>query len=157
MFDLMHTPDLFGWTERSDIEIVHISMIELSDSIGFGYDLSDTQDGLKYWRMIFIFCGKHPILMTRMQVSDLGPMCPLVYSFTRHIVSSFVKESVPILHTTYKCLHSDIRYMRSFKPFVCSGGPGVLGKCLQERADNIWRKLLKIHFTVTLVKNVKKI
>ena len=34
------------------------------------------QDGLK--RMGFIFCGKHPLLMTRIQVSDPEPMDPLV-------------------------------------------------------------------------------
>ena len=45
MFDLMHTPGLLGWINRSDIEIVQISIL-----IGFGYDLSDTQDGLRYWR-----------------------------------------------------------------------------------------------------------
>ena len=53
-------------------------MIELSDLIGFGYDLSDTQDGLKCLRMDFIFCGYHPLLLTRNYVSDLGPMDPLV-------------------------------------------------------------------------------
>ena len=36
-----------------------------------GYDLGDTQDGLKCWRMGFIFCGKHPLLLTRIKVSDL--------------------------------------------------------------------------------------
>ena len=44
MFDLMHAPDLLGWVKRSDMEIVHISIICLN-LIGFGYDLSDTQDG----------------------------------------------------------------------------------------------------------------
>ena len=53
------------------------NLIELSDLIGFGYDLSDTQDGLECWRMGIIFCGKHPLL-TRIQVSDPGPMGPLV-------------------------------------------------------------------------------
>ena len=53
-------------------------MIERSDLIGFGYDLSDTQDGLKCLRMGFIFCGNHPLLLTRIHVSDLGPMGPLV-------------------------------------------------------------------------------
>ena len=41
----MHIPDLLGWVKRSDIEIVQISIL-----IGFGYDLSDTQDGLRCWR-----------------------------------------------------------------------------------------------------------
>ena len=37
-------------------------MIELSESIGFGYNLSVTQDGLRCWRNgINIFCY-HPFL-----------------------------------------------------------------------------------------------
>ena len=28
--------------------------------------------------MDFIFCGKHPLLITRIQVSDLGPKGPLL-------------------------------------------------------------------------------
>ena len=36
MFDIIHTPGLLGWV---------IVQIELSDLIGFSYDLSDTQDG----------------------------------------------------------------------------------------------------------------
>ena len=49
MFDLMHTPDLLVWVKRLDIDIVQgkYMLIELNDLIGFGYDLSDTQDGLK--------------------------------------------------------------------------------------------------------------
>ena len=43
----MHTPDLLGWVKRSDIEIV---LIKHSELIGFAYDLSDTQDGLRCWR-----------------------------------------------------------------------------------------------------------
>ena len=31
------------------------NLIELSDLIGFGYDLSDTQNGPKCWRMGFIY------------------------------------------------------------------------------------------------------
>ena len=54
------------------------NFIELSDLIGFGYDLSDTQDELKCWRMGFKLCGIHPHLLTRIKVSDSGPMCPLV-------------------------------------------------------------------------------
>ena len=53
-------------------------MIELSDLIGFGYDLSDTKDGLKCWRMGIVFCGKHPLLLTRIQVSNPVSMGPLV-------------------------------------------------------------------------------
>ena len=50
---------LLGWVKRSDIEIVQIrhNLIELSDLIGFGYDLSHTQDELRCWTMGFIFCG----------------------------------------------------------------------------------------------------
>ena len=29
--------------------------------------------------MGFIYCGKHPLLMARIQVSDPGPMDPLVF------------------------------------------------------------------------------
>ena len=39
LLDLMHTPDLFGWVRRSDIEL----LIELSELICFGYDMSDTK------------------------------------------------------------------------------------------------------------------
>ena len=42
----MHSPGLLGWVKMSDIEIVQIVLIEHSDLKGFGYDLSDTQDGL---------------------------------------------------------------------------------------------------------------
>ena len=52
------------------------NLIELSDLIGFGYGLSDTKDGLKCWRMGFP-------LLKRIQVSDPGPMNPLVYMSTR--------------------------------------------------------------------------
>ena len=50
----MHTPVILGWVKRSDIEIVQISTIWI---IGFGYGLSDIQDGLRCWRMGFIVCG----------------------------------------------------------------------------------------------------
>ena len=73
----MHTPGLLGWVKMPDIETVQVSIIWLN-LIGFGYDLSDIQDGLKCWRMGFIFCGKQYLLMTRIQVSGLGPMGPLV-------------------------------------------------------------------------------
>ena len=45
IFALMHISVLLGWVKRSDIEIVQISIL-----IGFGYDLSDAQDGLRCWR-----------------------------------------------------------------------------------------------------------
>ena len=71
MFDIMHTIGLLNCADTYDFVV-------LSDLIGFGYDLSDTQDGLKCWRMGIIFCGKHPLLLTRIQVSDPGPMGPHV-------------------------------------------------------------------------------
>ena len=52
-------------------------MIELSDLIYFGYDLSDTQDRLWCWSngvMGFMYCGKHPLLMTRIQGNNIGVM-----------------------------------------------------------------------------------
>ena len=66
--------------KRSYIEIVLIckSIMELSGLIGFGYDLSDSQDGIKCCRKGFILCGKDPLLLTKIQVSDQGPVCPLV-------------------------------------------------------------------------------
>ena len=52
----MHTPFiLLGKTVRHCHCADKYDFIELSDLIGFGYDLSDTQDGLKCWRMGFIF------------------------------------------------------------------------------------------------------
>ena len=60
----MHTAGLLGWVKMPDIETVQISIIWLN-LVGIGYDLNDIQDGLKCWRMGFIFCG-------------LGPMVPLV-------------------------------------------------------------------------------
>ena len=47
------------------------NLIGLSALIDFGYALSDTQDARKRWRIGFIFCGEHPLLLTRIQVSDL--------------------------------------------------------------------------------------
>ena len=85
----MNTPGLMSWIKRPDIESVLISIFfELSDLKGFGCDLSDSQGGLKCWRMAFTFCGKHPLLLIRIQVSDPGPMGPLVFcscaSLSRH-------------------------------------------------------------------------
>ena len=74
VFDLMHTPDLLGGVKMSDIEIVQISifLIELSEFIGFGYDLDDTQDGLRCWRNRIYILWLTPYLVTRIQVSDPG-------------------------------------------------------------------------------------
>ena len=47
LLDLMLTPSPLGWVKRSDTEIM---LVELSELIGFGYGLSDTQDGLMSWR-----------------------------------------------------------------------------------------------------------
>ena len=55
------------------------NLFELGNLKGFDYHLSDIQDGLKSWRIRFIFCGKHHLLLTRIQVSDPGPMYPLVF------------------------------------------------------------------------------
>ena len=38
-FDLMHTPDFLGWVRTC-------TLMDLSELIGFGYDLNDAQDGL---------------------------------------------------------------------------------------------------------------
>ena len=86
------------------------NLFECSDLIGFGCDLSDTQDGLKCrrmgplicgkhslllkriqvsdtqdglkcWRMGPLICGKHSLLLTRIQVSNPGPMGPLFYNY----------------------------------------------------------------------------
>ena len=58
MFDLMLTPDFLSWVKRSDIEIVPKSfLIEPSGLIGVGYNLSDTQDGLRClerWELYFV-------------------------------------------------------------------------------------------------------
>ena len=43
-------------------------MVELSDLIGFGYDQIDIQVGLGTGEVGFIFCGKRPLLMTRIQM-----------------------------------------------------------------------------------------
>ena len=52
MFYHIHTPDLLGWGKMSDIAIV---LIELSELIGSGYDLIDTQDGLvEKWDSYFM-------------------------------------------------------------------------------------------------------
>ena len=79
MFDIMHTLGLLGWVKGQTLSCADkYNLIELSDLIGFGYHLIDSQDGLKCWRMGIIFCSKHPLLLTRIQVSNPGPMGPLV-------------------------------------------------------------------------------
>ena len=70
----MRTLDLLGWVKRSDIEIVQISIFCLILAV---YDLSDTQDRLRCGEMGFVLCGKHPVPMTRVQVSDQGTKAPL--------------------------------------------------------------------------------
>ena len=56
----MQNPYLLGWVNKSDAVIVQ----------------SDTKDGLILGveEMGFIFCGQHPLLVTRTQVSDPGPI-----------------------------------------------------------------------------------
>ena len=39
--------------------------------------------------MIFIFCGKHPLLLTKIQVSDTGLLDPLVYFVIDFSTASF--------------------------------------------------------------------
>ena len=53
MFELMHIHVRLSRVKRSDIDFCadKYNLIVLSDFIGFGYDLSDTQDGLEYMRM----------------------------------------------------------------------------------------------------------
>ena len=45
----MHTPDHLGWVkyQTSTFCADKYILIELSNLVDFGYDLSDTQDGLK--------------------------------------------------------------------------------------------------------------
>ena len=76
----MQTPDLLGCIKRSDIEIVQIRLflIERSELIGFGYDLSNTQDGLRLRRNGIYILWLTTHLVTRIQVSDPGPKGPLV-------------------------------------------------------------------------------
>ena len=84
LFDIRHTPGLLGWVKRTGMEIVRYlkyNLIDLSDLIGFGYYLSDTQGELECWRMGFIFCGKNLLLLTRIQMSDPGPTGLLVMVF----------------------------------------------------------------------------
>ena len=45
LFDIMHTPCLLGWVKGQNCADKY-NLIELIDLIGFGYELSDTQDGL---------------------------------------------------------------------------------------------------------------
>ena len=51
MPDLLNKPNLLGLVKISDINFLcqkYIS-IKLSNLVGFGYDLSYTQDGLRCW------------------------------------------------------------------------------------------------------------
>ena len=50
--------------------------IELSELIVFGYDFSDTQDDLGVGEMGV----KHPLLVTRIKVSNTGPKGHLVFN-----------------------------------------------------------------------------
>ena len=66
----LHTPGLLGWVKC------------LTLKLKIDYDLIATQDGLGVGEMGFIFCGKHPLLVTGIQVSDPGPIGPLVLKKT---------------------------------------------------------------------------
>ena len=80
MFDIIHFPGiLIGQNGHQNCEDKYIFILtELSSLIGFGYDLSDTQDGLKSWRMGFMVCGEHPLFLTKNQMSNSGPIGPPV-------------------------------------------------------------------------------
>ena len=80
MFDIIHFPGfLIRQNGHQNCEDKYIYILnELSSLIGFDYDLSDTQDGLKSWRMGFMVCGKHPLLLTKIQMSNSGPIGPPV-------------------------------------------------------------------------------
>ena len=59
------------------------NLIELCDLIGFGYDLNDTEDGLKFWIMGIVLY-KNSLLLTRIQVSDIkGPWALLLLLNTK--------------------------------------------------------------------------
>ena len=60
-------------------------MVELRDFKGFVYVLSATQNGLNCLRMGFIFCGKHLLHITSIQVSDQGTIHSLVLSIDGHM------------------------------------------------------------------------
>ena len=85
----MHTPNLLGWVKNvktlNCADKYKYNLIELNDLIDFGYDDSDTQDGFKCWRMGYTSCCKHSFLLTWIQVSDPGPMGPVV-SHSNHIL-----------------------------------------------------------------------
>ena len=49
--------------------------------IGFGYDQMDIQVGLGTGEVGFVFFGKHPLLVARIQVIDPGLKGPLVCFF----------------------------------------------------------------------------
>ena len=88
---------------RGSIASSRPNLIELSNLIGFGYDLSDNRDGLKCWRMGFIFGGKHPLLLTRIQMSNPGPMGSHVFNcwcLINSLISetNIILEQRPVLH-----------------------------------------------------------
>ena len=89
------TPHIFWVGHGSCAD--NYNLIELSDLIGFGYDVSDTQDGLKCWKMGFIFCGKHPLPLTRIRMSDPGPkgsLVKLLIFFLIIVIQSVVNTSI---------------------------------------------------------------
>ena len=76
MFDLMLTPEGFGW----DIKIVQISIFWLNIVTWYVLVMIWVipKMDLGVGEMGFIFYGEHPVLVTRTRVSDPGPMGPLV-------------------------------------------------------------------------------
>ena len=57
---------------------ISIFRLELIELIGFGYDLSDNQDGLRCWRNEIYILWISSFLVIKIQVSDPGPTGPLV-------------------------------------------------------------------------------
>ena len=101
MFDLMYTPDLLGWVKRSDIEIIYF--IELSDLIGIGYDLSDTQDGLiGVGEMGFIFyCDNDSGEQSRAH----RPSCCIKSSATHYYHLCFNQPKPHVLARKFTCCY----------------------------------------------------
>ena len=63
--------------------------------------LSETQDELKCWRKGFIVCGKAPLLVTRMQVSE-GPSCLFYLIFPIPIGASLKRICFPLIYSFLK-------------------------------------------------------
>ena len=63
-----------GLGRKSDIEMQIITFwLKTSELIAFGYELSDTQDGLRCWRNGIYILWLNPLLVTITQVRESGP------------------------------------------------------------------------------------